>query len=157
MMADERDVLRHFLAALAYRGGRCLREAPEAFIRFDTGNGKTPLHILAHLGDLLDWSLTLARGASHWQASVPQTWEGEAARFHRGLAQLDQFLVSAEPLQAEWARLLQGPLADAMTHVGQLAMLRRMAGAPVPGENFYVAEITAGRVGPDQVPPRRTF
>jgi hypothetical protein len=156
-MADERDFLRHFLAALAYRGGRCLREAPEPFIRFDSGNGKTPLDVLAHLGDLLDWSLTLAKGAPHWHATPAQTWELETARFHRGLAQLDQFLASGEPLQAEWTRLLQGPLADAMTHVGQLAMLRRMAGFPVPGENFFVAEITAGRVGQDQTPPRRTF
>jgi hypothetical protein len=156
-MADERDFLRHFLATLAYRGGRCLREAPEPYTHFDTGNEKTPLDILAHMGDLLDWSLTILKGTSHWHASVPQTWELETARFHCGLARLDQYLASGEPLQAEWTRLLQGPLADAMTHVGQLAILRRMAGFPVPGENFFEAEIATGRLGPDQVPPRRTF
>ena len=156
-MANERDFLRHCLATLAYRGGLSLREAPEAFSRFDTGNGKTPLDILAHMGDLFAWGLTLLNGQAHWQASVPGTWERETARFFQGLARLDQFLASGEPLQAEWTRLLQGPLADAMTHVGQMALLRRMAGFPVPGENFFQAEITAGRVGPDQVPPRRTF
>ena len=156
-MASERDFLRHFLATLAYRGGHCLQGAPEGFARFDSGNGRTPLDILAHMGDLLDWSFSIAQGAARWRAAVPGTWELETARFHQGLAQLDECLASGEPLQGEWTRLLQGPLADAMTHVGQLAMLRRMAGTPVPGENYFVAEITAGRVGPDQAPPRRTL
>jgi hypothetical protein len=157
MMVNERDFIRHFLATLAYRGGRCLQGAPEAFAGFDSGNGRTPLDILAHLGDLLEWSLSMAKGEPRWQAAAPRTWELEAARFHLGLEQLDQYLASEEPLRAEWTRLLQGPLADAMTHVGQLALLRRVAGAPVPGENFFAAEITTGRVGPDQAPPRRPF
>ena len=153
----EQDFFRHLLATLAYRGGICLKDAPEAFARFDTGNGTTPLTILAHMGDLLDWTLSMVQGRGRWQASVPGSWDGEVSRFHQGLERLDQVFASGAPLQGEWTRLLQGPLADALTHVGQLAILRRMAGAPTGRENFYAAEITAGRVGPDQAAPRKPF
>jgi hypothetical protein len=154
---DEHALFRHFLAALAYRGGKCLRDAPEAFIHYDTGNGRTPLAILAHMGDLLDWTLSMVDGQGRWKAGTPGTWDQETARFHEGLERLDRRLASGGPVQAEWPRLLQGPLADAMTHVGQLALLRRMAGVPVSNENYFLADITAGRVGPDQAPPRRPF
>lgn len=153
---NESGFLRHFLATLAYRGGKCLRGAPEDFAHF-TGGGKTPLAILAHLGDLLDWSLSMAQGESRWAPEAPQDWATEAARFHQGLQRLDQCLALPGPLQVDWARLLQGPLADAMTHVGQLAMLRRMAGAPIKGENYFVAEVAVGRLGPDQAPARKEF
>jgi hypothetical protein len=153
----EQDFFRHLLATLAYRGGICFRDAPEAFARFDTGNGTTPLTILAHLGDLLEWTLSMVQGRERPQKSVPQSWDGEVARFYMALERLDQALASGEPLQAQWTRLLQGPLADALTHVGQLAILRRMAGAPTARESFYAAEITAGRVGPDQAAPRKPF
>jgi hypothetical protein len=157
MGTDPRAVLRHLLATLAYRGAKCLRDAPATFTAWDAGSGKTPLAILAHLGDLLDWSLSMARGEGRWNPQPPTTWEQDSARFHRGLEALDRFLASDAPLQAEWSRLLQGPLVDAATHIGQLAMLRRMAGAPIPGESYFVAEMTPGRVGPDQAPPRKPF
>ncbi|MGA2081155.1 MAG: hypothetical protein ABSH53_11160 [Holophaga sp.] len=154
---DIQPFFRHFLATLAYRGGKCLRDAPDSFIHYDTGNGRTPLDILAHIGDLLEWTLAMADGQGRWKANPPGTWDQEAARFHQDLERLDRRLASGEPLQADEARLLQGPLADAMTHVGQLALLRRMAGAPVQNENYFLAEISQGRVGADQAPPRRPF
>jgi len=154
---NERDLLRHLLATLAYRGGKCIREAPESFARFQGGGGKTPLAILAHMGDLLEWTLDMARGRKGWNTAVPQSWDQEAARFHRALEQLDQHLASGAAIQVEVSRLLQGPLADALTHVGQLAMLRRLDGAPLQGENYFAAEVTAGRLGPDQAPPRKPF
>src|SRR2546426_11302508 len=43
----------------------------------------------------------------------------------------------------EWH--LQGPIADALTHIGQIAM-RRLAGAPIKGESYFAAEILIGRV-----------
>lgn len=149
----ERDVLRHLLATLAYRGFKTLRDAPETFPLFDAGEGKTPLAILAHLGDLLDWSLSMAEGQGRWRAAPPLSWAEESLRFQRGLERLDALLASEAPLQAEWTRLLQGPLADALTHVGQLAMLRRQAGSPIPSENYFIAEVATGRVGPDQAAP----
>lgn len=154
---DERELLRHFLATLAYRGARCLEGAPEAYTRYDTGGGRTPLVILAHMGDLLEWALSMAEGEGRWQPETPEDWQRQVLRFHQGLERLDHLFASDRPLQAEGIRLLQGPLADAMTHVGQLAILRRMAGAPAPRENFYLADIQKGQVGPTQAPPRRPF
>jgi hypothetical protein len=159
MAADpEREFLRHVLAVLAYRGGRSLRAAPSEFAAFRAGEGgRSAGQILAHVGDLLDWALVLAQGAQVWRETPPAAWEADVARFFAALERLDGQLASPAPLGCEARRLFQGPLADALTHVGQLAMLRRLAGAPVRGENFFVADVAAGRVGPDQSPPRRTF
>ncbi len=146
----DRELFRHTIATLAYRGGKTLRDAPDGFAGFD-GTGKTPVQLLAHLGDLFDWTLRMMRGSREWRVSQPQGWEHESRRFYDGLAAIDLVLASDEPLEAPLERLLQGPIADALTHVGQLAMMRRMAGAPIGAENYYIAQIEAGRVGPDQV------
>jgi len=154
---DDRALLRHCLAILAYRGGKFIQDAPPAFVAYDTGGGKTPLHILSHIADLLEWGLRLANGKGGGRDSKPTDWPGETKRFYQALEAFDRFLVTEEPIVAEVPRLLQGPLADALTHVGQIAILRRMAGSPVYGENYFVADITAGRIGPDQPPPRKPF
>jgi hypothetical protein len=158
-MSDEaRTLLRHTVATLAYRGGKVVREAPEGFAGFRAAPGtRTPAQILAHVGDLLDWALGLARGEHVWKDSTPLPWELEVARFFAGLGAFDAFLASEAPLGASPGRLFQGPVADALTHVGQIAMLRRMAGSPVRGENYFKAEIAAGRVGAEQSPPRVEF
>ena len=155
-MADP-ALLRHLLATLAYRGARCCEGAPAGFQDFDSGGGRTALVILAHVGDLLEWALSMAQGQSRWQPAAPAGWEPEVARFHAGLEALDGFLASGAPLQADPQRLLQGPLADALTHLGQLAMMRRQAGAPCARENFYLADVQTGRVGRDQAPARKPF
>jgi hypothetical protein len=156
--AGRRAHLRHTLATLAYRGGKVLRDAPEGFSTFRLGpSSRTPGEILAHVGDLLDWGLALARGSHVWRDTPPQDWADDVTRFHEGLARLDGYLASPEPLGFPPERLFQGPIADALTHVGQLAMLRRLAGAPVRGENYFKADIQSGRVGVDQAPPRREF
>jgi hypothetical protein len=153
-----RELFRHTLATLAYRGGKTLRNAPPGFAGFCAGGGlRTPGEILAHIGDLLDWALSIAIGQQKWQDSKPLPWEQEIARFFAALKKLDDFLASSQPLQAPPEKLFQGPIADALTHVGQIAILRRMAGAPVKGENYYQAEITIGRVGADQAAPKREF
>jgi hypothetical protein len=152
----KRELLRHTVATLAYRGGKTVRDAPAEFAAF-SGAGRTPAQILAHIGDLLDWSLSMANGSRQWHDSKPLPWDREAARFFAALKAFDDYLASAEPLQAPVETLLQGPVADALTHVGQLAMLRRLAGAPIVGENYFAAEIVTGRVGAEQAPPKRTF
>jgi len=149
-------MLRHSLATLAYRAARTLEGAPEEFAEFN-GTGRQPVQILAHMGDLFDWALSMAAGKQRWHDSKPLPWPAERQRFFTLLQELDAFLASTEPLQAPVERLLQGPVADALTHVGQLAMLRRLAGSPTPGENFYVADIAAGQVGADQPAPVKTF
>jgi hypothetical protein len=157
MSLTERELLRHALAVLAYRGAKPLRDAPASFASFDTGGGHTPLAILAHICDLMDWALSHARGEGRWNNAAPGAWDAEVARFHGALAAFDAYLASDAPVRAEISRLLQGPVDDALTHVGQLMMLRRMAGSPVYGENYLVADIVIGRLGPDQAPPKRPF
>jgi hypothetical protein len=154
--AAVRAFLRHTLATLAYRGGKAVRGAPDSFADF-AGAGRTPAQILAHVGDLFDWALSIARGAQKWNDSQPLPWAQEVERFHRGLQALDEYLASGAALHVPAGQLFQGPIADALTHVGQLAMLRRLAGCPMKGENYFVAEIVAGRVGAQQAAPRKEF
>src|ERR1700686_1021357 len=134
----ERQLLRHTVATLAYRGGKTLRGAPEGFSGFRASEtARTPGQILAHIGDLLDWALSISQGKQEWRNSQPQSWELDLERFFAALAAFDSYLASGEPLGAPVEKLFQGPIADAFTHVGQIAMMRRMAEAPVRAENYF--------------------
>jgi hypothetical protein len=153
-----RDMLRHTVATLAYRAGKALRGAPPGFSGFRAGeSSRSAGEILAHIGDLFDWALSLARGAQAWNDSPVLDWEAGSRRFFESLGRFDEYLASDAPLSDSPERLFQGPVADALTHVGQIALLRRLAASPVKGENYHRADIAAGRVGPDQAPPRREF
>jgi hypothetical protein len=157
-MNDKKVFLRHTLATLSYRGGKVLREVPAEFAHFRPSAGtRTPLEILAHIGDLLEWASTMVLGQIAWPEHTPCTWEQEVERFFAELQRLDDHLAFDTSLKVDAEKIFQGPIADALTHVGQLGMLRRMAGEAVRGENYFVAEITAGRVGAEQAPPRREF
>ena len=154
----KRELLRHTLATLAYRGGKAMREVPAEFAAYRLSDeSRSPSEILAHIGDLLDWALCLAKGAHTWRESTPLSWDRDVERFHLALQGLDDYLATDEPLSVPLERLFQGPIADALTHVGQIAMLRRVAGAPMRGENYFKAEILAGRVGAAQEAPRLEF
>lgn len=155
-MSESRELLRHALATVAYRATRSLENAGEDFADF-AGAGKRPIEILAHMGDLFDWALSMSVGEPHWQNSTPLAWEAEKARFYAALTLFDGFLASPAQLKAPVERLLQGPVADALTHVGQLAMLRRLAGNASLGENFYVAQIEKGAVSSRQAEPVMAF
>ncbi len=153
-----RQLLRHTVATVAYRGGKALREAPPHFDTFHVGDKtRTPGQILAHIGDLFDWGLSIAKGKPAWQDSRPLPWKEEVERFFAAVKEFDDFLASEEPLQGALEGLFHGPVADALTHVGQIAMLRRLAGSPIKGENYFKAEIVDGRVGEEQSSPRREF
>lgn len=156
MSDPARQLLRHTVATVAYRGGKALRGAPESFAQYGAPE-KSAVKILAHLGDLFDWALNMARGTPAWKDSAPMAWREEVARFHRTLATFDEYLASEQPLKSPVEKLFQGPVADALTHVGQLAMMRRLAGCPIKGENYFVADVAAGRVGADQAPPKKEF
>jgi len=150
--------LRHTLATLAYRGGKAIRNAGPNFADYGLPEtSRTPAKILAHIGDLMDWGLAMAEGRRDWYDSLPLPWEKECERFLAALKKFDDYLASEKPLDVPAEKLFQGPIADALTHVGQIAMLRRMAGVPMKGENYFVAEIIVGRVGADQAAPRREF
>jgi hypothetical protein len=152
----KRELLRHTVATLAYRGGKTVRDAPAEFAGF-SGAGRTPAQILAHIGDLLDWALSMANGTRKWHDSTPLPWDKESARFFASLKAFDDYLASDAPLQATAEKLFQGPIADALTHVGQLAMMRRLASAPIVGENYFAADVQVGKVGAEQTPPKKTF
>jgi hypothetical protein len=154
----KRELLRHAVATVAYRGGKAIRNAPSDFASYRSAEGvRTPGQILAHIGDLFDWVLSIAAGKQTWKNSGPLPWEKESERFFAALQKFEDYLASSEPLHATPEKLLQGPVADALAHTGQIAMLRRMAGAAVRSENYFDAEIAVGRVGAEQTPPKREF
>ncbi|HEV2424659.1 MAG TPA: hypothetical protein VGZ29_07515 [Terriglobia bacterium] len=153
-----RQLLRHTVATLAYRGGKALRGAPSSFADFQVREGtRTPAQVLAHLGDLMDWAYSQAAGAEAWHNSDPLPWPQEVERFFTALKKFDEYLASQAPLNTSAGQLFQGAVADALTHVGQIAMLRRLAGSPIKGENYSRANIEAGRVGAEQSAARREF
>ncbi|HTQ78558.1 MAG TPA: hypothetical protein VMM92_01065 [Thermoanaerobaculia bacterium] len=157
----QRAFLRHALATLAYRGSKAIRGAPESFATFRAADAadaaRTPLEILAHLGDLFDWAVSLAQGEPAWRDAEPGSWAEETERFFSRLQSFDGILASEVPLGFSLEQLFQGPVADALTHVGQIALLRRLAGAPIRGENYLKADIQTGRVTSEQAKPRYEF
>jgi hypothetical protein len=154
----ERAMLRHTVATLAYRAEKVLRDVPDNFAVHRFGpDARTPLELVGHLGDLIEWATRTAQGHWIWKAESIGEWNADVERFFTALSALDQFLASDAPLGHPAGVIFQGPIADALTHVGQLAIIRRLAGAPVRPESYGRAKIEAGRVGRDQSAERREF
>ena len=157
-MDEKRALLRHTVATVAYRGGKAVRGAPASFASFSgDASDRTAVKILAHIGDLYDWALTQAQGAEAWRDSTPLEWDREVERFFAALQRFDAYLASDAPLATTPEKMFQGAIADSLTHIGQLAILRRLGGARMKSENYSKADIVAGRVGNDQTAPRREF
>lgn len=147
---SKREVLRHLVATVAYRGGLAVTDAPEDFATFRAHETtRTPGEILAHIGDLLEGSLHLVKGNLVHLASVPLPWQAEVARFFAAVRELDAYLASEGPLAFPVEKIVQGPVGDALTHVGQIVMLRRMAGSPIRVGGYFTAEIVAGEITQD--------
>ena len=157
MTDSPRDLLRHTVATLAYRAGKALRDAPDGFSDFRVAAGsRSAGEILAHMGDLFDWALSMAEGNERWKNVPCQTWQADTARFFAALETFDAHLANKE-LAVPAERLFQGPVADALTHTGQLTLMRRLAGAPVKGENYSRATITVGTAGASQAAAHTEF
>ena len=151
-------LLRHAVATVGYRANKALRDVPPGFGAFDAGAGaRRPAEILAHMGDLIDWAVTMVRGEVAWVDSPERDWDRLVDRFFAALTSLDAQLEESDLSDQDTQALLRGPIADALTHIGQVALLRRLAGGAVRAENYARAEITTGRVGRDQPPPVREF
>ncbi len=158
MSNEKRELLRHTLATVAYRGRKVLAGAPDGFGEFRINeSSRTPGEILAHICDLYDWANCLAKGEYTYNETPAGEWAADIDRFFAALTTLDAYLASEQPLGNSPELLFQAPIADSLTHIGQIAMLRRIAGAPVRGESYARADITVGRVGPDQAPPNWEF
>ena len=150
--------LRHTIATLAYRAEKALRDAPPHFAEFRASpHSRTALALVAHLGDLMEWGERMARGERRWQAVAQTSWAPAIERFFRGLAALDAAVAEAQASSLNHEAIFQGPVADALTHVGQLTLMRGMAGSPVRPESYARANITTGRVGRDQDTSRTEF
>jgi hypothetical protein len=153
-MSDDREFLRHTLATLAYRAAKAMRNAPAEFPGFKASpTSRTPIEILAHMGDLMDWGLAMTRGKPAFKVSDPLPWDQETQRFFAALTAWDEYLASGAEIGYDVERLFQGPIADALTHVGQINLLRRASGSPVKGESYNRASIAAGQTAFEQPPP----
>jgi len=152
-MSEKGDLLRHFLAAIAYRATKAIKGAPDSFPELDVGKGvRTPRRILHHITGVLSYAHSFYERyeTTHFEH---RPWDGEVGHFYETLSRLDESIREKGPDGVSEEQLLQGPLSDSMAHVGQLLMLRRMADSPVPSENFIYADIRKGVVGPDQPDP----
>jgi hypothetical protein len=158
-MTSSRDLsLRHTLATLSYRAAKVLRGAPQGFSGFRAGEtSRSAGEILCHVCDLLDWALSQASGHERWQDTHAQGWDADVERFFRALKAFDDYLASDAELHAKPEKMFQGAVADAFTHVGQIALLRRLAGSRIRGENYYKAAIEVGRIGTGQAPATVEF
>ena len=158
MRDPARELLRHTIATVAYRAAKATRNAPADFADFRAaGDVRTPVQIVAHMADLYDWALSLTKGKWDYKQSTPQSWERELERFHVALGALDQYLASDAPIEHSAEKLFQGPIADSLTHVGQIAILRRLADSPIRAESYARSDIVAGRVGREQTPSQFEF
>jgi hypothetical protein len=142
---------RHTLATLAYRAAKVLRDTPPDFSSFRPAkDARSAGEILAHLCDLFDWALTQAQGKEKWQDTEPKSWEADSQRFFAALTAFDEYVASGAEMHASPEQIFQGAVADALTHVGQIALLRRLAGAHIKAENYSVAKIETGKTGAKQ-------
>lgn len=144
-LGAKRELLRHVVATVAYRGGIAVSDAPQNFAGFRIeATARTAGEILSHIGDLLEGSLYLVKGELVYLSSSPLAWDHEVARFFSAAKEFDSYLASDAPLACPVEKLIQGPIGDALTHVGQIVMLRRVAGKPVRIESYFTAEIVPG-------------
>ncbi len=154
----QREFFRHTLATVAYRGEKPLANVSESFATFKISETtRTPIEILAHMGDLFDWSLSIVKGEEKWGNATPSAWNDEVKRFFEALKKFDDYLASDAEIHAPLDKIFQGPIADAIQHIGQLNLLRRLADAPIHGESYFKAEIEIGRVGENQSDNRVEF
>ena len=155
-MDEKRAMLKHFLAALAYRTQKALRDAPKEFADFSAGmKTRTPHELVRHMDSLMGYARTHFVGGSY-RPRLHAEFKDSIRDFHAVLEDVAKHLdAGTEFLNTTPEQMLQGPFSDAMTHAGQLAMLRRLAGCPVAPENFIVAKISPENLGSDQPLPVR--
>jgi hypothetical protein len=152
-MSDKSEVLRHFLAAIAYRGTKAIKNAPKSYPSVSISKGvRTPVELLHHITGVLTYAHSFFENYDTTQFQL-KSWDAEVDAFYEILSKLDKSLQQLNLKEITEEQLLQGPFSDAMTHIGQLSLLRRMADSPIPSENFIYAAVQKGAVGPNQPDP----
>jgi len=152
------NYLRHTLATLVYRLSKVVSEVPEHYPQFKVSvDSRSPIEILDHINDLIDSAFTASTGKHKSTKAYANNWYRVVSRFYNSIREFDNYLAANNKIACSVERLLQGPIADVLTHIGQLAMLRRLAGKTIKGEDYFDADISIGRVGPEQIMPKREF
>ncbi len=152
------ELVRHLLATLVYRTTKIIHDAPDGFSAVSIGNKvRSPEKVLGHINSLIQlsnrfWSPDKPVSmATRRKESDKRGWKLEVELFYEMAALFDETLIQyPSPRKYSPEKILQGPFMDAFTHVGQLALLRRMVGSPIKGESYWMADVKAGQVGPDQ-------
>jgi hypothetical protein len=153
-MNRNQALLRHLLAAIAYRTAKALRDAPAGFEAFHAGrDARTPRELVRHMSGVINFAIGTMSEPRGVLIDCP-TYLAEVERFFALLREMaDRLLDKVGMADSDAERLLQGPLSDAMSHAGQLALLRRLSGSPIAPENFHEAAIDPSRLGMDQAAP----
>jgi hypothetical protein len=152
-MSNKNAMLRHFLASIAYRVTKAIKNAPKTYPNLYIGKGaRTPLKILHHITGVLTYAHSFFEHYDTTHFDI-KSWDAEVYELYNILSKIDKSFQEKNSTKITKEQLLQGPLSDSMAHIGQLLMLRRIADSPVPSENFIFADIRKGEVGPDQPDP----
>lgn len=146
MPATKNEYLRHTLATIAYRFQKSVSVAGKGFAGFSLGKGsRNTTEIIHHIYHVLWWTRVFVQEERFINEKPEKlSFALEIKRVNSELAVLDK-VFSETALGMDFSkRLLQGPLSDVLTHIGQLSMLSRLNGHPIKGEDFSSAEISTG-------------
>lgn len=142
------EFLRHTLSTIGYRFQKSVKYRNQEFEDFSLGKGsRSPKEIVNHMYAVLS-STTFYLLEEKRQKKSPEklSLDLEIDRFNEELKNLDQ-LLSEKDLPINYSKkLLQGPLSDILTHIGQIAMLSRLNNQPIEGEDFSAATISTIKV-----------
>jgi len=142
----ENEFLRHALSTIAYRFQKAVSNSETEFGYFSAGNGsRTPNEIIYHMYHVLYTTrIFILEEKDNTEQSEKLDLKSEIDRLNAEINNLDNVLAE-KPLDINYAkRLLQGPLSDLLTHIGQISMLSRLNGNPIVGEDFSTASIKTG-------------
>ncbi len=142
LMNQNSHFIQHFLKVLSYRFEKAIHNAAESYPKHASGHGiRTPLELLGHMNGVLEFAISSLKNQP--RRNIPeQSWQEQITLYYEKLKELNQLMQENSFDTDTLERILQGPLADAMTHIGQLAMMRRLANSAIAGENYFAADMS---------------
>ena len=146
------ELLRHTLSTIAYRFQKSVSSANEDFGNFRAAeDSRTAVEIINHIFDIINKTKVFIKD-DRFDKSLPiqLDFKSEIDRFHNTLQELD-FLLSETELEIDYSKkLIQGPLSDVLSHIGQIALMSGLDGNKIKGENFSSAKIITGNTSSNQ-------